>query len=181
MRLDFYTCLNATLGEILPEALFHLYFFPKGQHGPTYYVDITVTLLNNEDLAAVFEPNPGVDTGGIYLRYNREPVDTWIHVSVDVSALIERNFPDFSSPQVSRIMLESAEGGKVYFDDISIQSTNYVYNYTQSGYLELNYIWHSTLTGQISQILSFSVLVGACATALHWLRGRWKRRTPPED
>ena len=82
-QLSFYTLLNATAGENLPEALFHLYFLPT-TNGPTYYVDITVTLLNSEDLVAVFEPNPGIDTGGIYLRFNREPVNSWIHISVEI-------------------------------------------------------------------------------------------------
>jgi hypothetical protein len=172
MQLGFDTFLNATPGQILPEALFHLYFVPEPNAPVAYYVDITVTLLNNEDLGAVFEPNPGVDTGGIYLRFNREPPNTWIHISVDVSALIERNFPDFYEPQVKRIMLESAEEGKVYFDNISLNSTNY--GYLQSVWLVSNSIANGTLTKTIAQLLSFSVIGGACVQAYHWLKHRGK-------
>lgn len=175
MRLEFYTCLSATAGEmpdaLLPQALFHLYFFPSGPSSPTYYVDITVTLLNNEDLAAVFEPNPNVDTGGIYLQYNREPVNTWVRISVDISSLIERNFPDFMEPQVSRIMLESAEEGKVYFDNVSIRSTNCVLQSVCLGWI---YLQNGPLTKTIAQFLSFSVVGGVVVSAYHWLEKRRK-------
>jgi len=169
MLLSFYTLLNVTAGEKGPEALFHLYFLPT-ENGPTYYLDITVTPANSEDLALVFEPNPGIDVGGIYLRFNREPVNSWIHISVDVSRLIERYLPDFHDPRVNRIMLESAEGGKVYFDDISLNATYFVH--FQFIYLAVHYFLYSTIFKTFSQLLSYSVVMGVCI----WIGRRVYRR-----
>jgi len=169
MQLSFYTLLNVTAGENEPQALFHLYFLLT-TNGPTYYVDITVTHANSEDLAVVFEPNPGIDMGGIYLRFNREPLNSWIHTSVDISKLIQRYLPDLFDPHVDRIMLESAEGGKVYFDDISLNSTNLVH--LQFIYLRLNYLVYSTLGKTVAQLLAYSVIVGACVSIYHRWRGR---------
>ena len=168
MQLSFYTLLNATAGEKEPQALFHLYFLPTA-NGPTYYVDITVTPANSEDLAAVFEPNPGIDIGGIYLRFNREPVNSWIRISVDISKLMERYLPDFVDPHINRIMLESAEGGKVYFDDISLNATNFVH--LQFIDLALHYFLYSTTGKTVSQLLGYSVIITACVSIYHWWRG----------
>jgi len=171
--LSFWTYLTAIEGEKGPEALFHLYFLPLA-NGPTYYLDITVTTLNSEDLALVFEPNPGIDVGGIYLRFNREPVNSWIHISVDVSSLIERSLPDFHDPRINRIMLESAEGGKVYFDDISLRSTSL--GYFQSAWLAVHFVLYSTAFKMLSQLLSYSVVFGAfvwvCRRTCKWWKGR---------
>ncbi|MGA2238099.1 MAG: hypothetical protein ABSG74_02690 [Candidatus Bathyarchaeia archaeon] len=171
MQLSFRTLLSPIAGEKEPQALFHLYFLPI-RNGPTYYVDITVTPDNAEDLAAVFEPNPGVDIGGIYLRFNREPQNAWIPISVDISKLMERYLPDFFDPHVNRIMLESAEGGEVYFDDISLNSTNHNYDYGQTISLAWHYILYSTAGRIISQLLGYSVLLTAFASVYHWLRSR---------
>jgi len=122
-QLKFSTRLEAKKGENEPQALFHLYFLPM-KNGPVYYLDVTVTHDNSEDVALLFEPNPGVDKGGIYLRFNREPLDSWINISVDVSRLIERYFPDYFDSRISGLLLESAEGGMVYFDDISVTNSN---------------------------------------------------------
>jgi hypothetical protein len=170
MRLSFYTLLNAIPGEIEPQALFHFYFLPTAPNGPTYYVDITVTPANSEDLLTVFEPNPGIDTGGIYLRFNREPFNRWIHVSVDLSRLLERYLPDFLNPQANRIMLESAEGGRVYFDDISLKSTDF--GYLEFPYLVLHYLVYSTAARLIAQLLAYSVIVGAGVSLYHRWRGK---------
>jgi len=169
MQLSFYTLLNATAGEKEPEALFHLYFLPI-TNGPTYYLDITVTPANSEDLAVVFEPNPGIDVGGIYLRFNREPVNSWIRISVDISRLMERYLPDFLDPRINRIMLESAEGGRVYFDDISLNATNFVH--FQFIFLAGHYVLYSTIARIVSQLLSYSVIFGACV----WICRRWRGR-----
>jgi len=165
MQLSFYTFLNSTAEE-WPQALFHLYFLPTPPNGPQYYVDITITPANSEDLAAVFEPNPGIEPGGIYLRFNREPKDSWIHISVDISKLLERYLPDFFDPQINQIMLESAESGKVYFDDISLNATNLV----EPIYLAVHYIWYSTIGRTISELLGYSVII----TAFVWIYHRWR-------
>jgi hypothetical protein len=169
MQLGFYTLLNASGGGKEPQALFHLYFLPT-TNGPTYYVDITVTPDNTEDLAAVFEPNPGVDIGGIYLQFNREPENSWVHISVDISKLMERYLPDFFDPHINRIMLESAEGGKVYFDDISLNATNFVD--LQSIYLSCHYFLYNTTGKTVSQLLGYSVVITACVSLYHRWRGK---------
>jgi len=169
MQLTFYTLLNATAGEKEPQALFHLYFLPTPPNGPTYYVDITVTPDNNEDLAAVFEPNPGIDAGGIYLRFNREPQNSWIRISVDISKLIERYLPDYIDPHINRIMFESAEGGKVYFDDISLNATNLGHlQFIESAW---HYIVYSTIGKTFVQVLGYSAIIGICASIYRWWRG----------
>jgi len=167
MQLSFYTLLNSTAEEE-PWALFHLYFQPNPPNGLTYYVDITVTPDDAEDLAAVFEPNPGIDTGGIYLRFNREPKDSWIHISVDISKLMERYLPDFVDPHINRIMLESAEGGKVYFDDISLNATNLGHlQFIESAW---HYIAYSTISKTFVQVLGYSAVGGICVSIYHWWR-----------
>lgn len=168
MQLSFYTLLNSTAEE-WPYALFHLYFLPTPPNGPTYYVDITITPADTEDLAAVFEPNPGIEPGGIYLRFNREPKDSWIHISVDISKLLERYLPDFVDPHVDRIMLESAEAGRVYFDDISLNATNLGYlQFIESAW---HYIAYSTISKTFVQVLGYSAIGGVCVSIYHWWRG----------
>jgi hypothetical protein len=173
-QLSFYTLLNNT--EVKePQALFHLYFLSNPPDGMTYYVDIIVTPNNNEDLAAVFNP-PGTKIGGIYLRFNREPQRIWINISVDISKLIETYLPDLLDPQVNRIMLESAEGGQVYFTDISLNSTNFVY--AQSLYLDMasRYFVNSTTSKTVTQLLGYSVIITAGFSICRWWSDWWKSR-----
>lgn len=168
-QLSFCTLLNVTAGENEPQALFHLYFLPT-LNGPTYYVDITVTHANSEDLAIFFEPNPGIDGGGIYLRFNREPLNRWINISVDVSNLMDRYFPDFFDPRVKGILLESAEGGRVYFDDISLNTTN-LDPHWQFVFSAWNFIEYSTTGKTATQLLAIG---SAIVTTGFWICHRWR-------
>ena len=166
MLLSFYTRLSPVAGEKEPWALFRLYFL-SGTGGATYHLDITVTPDDSENLAAVFEPS-----GDVYLRYNRNAQNYWIPISVDMAKLLERYLPDLFDPQVSGIMLVSAEGGKVYFDDISLICTSL--GYFEFAYLSVHYFLYGTVFERLSQSLGFTVIGGACVSIYHWWKGRRK-------
>jgi len=163
-QLTFSTLLESKEGENEPQALFHLYFFPV-QNGPTYYVDVTVTHENSEDLALTFEPNPGIDRGGIYLRFNREPLNSWVNITIDVSKLIENYFPDFPHSRLSGILLESAEGGAVYFHNISVKTAD-LDAFTQSLYIMRESILYGTLGKEL--LLTIAIVSPVVSSGL-WI------------
>lgn len=122
IRLEFHTLLRPVEGEPNPHALFHLYFYPD-MNGPRYHIDVNVTYDDLVDSETPFDPDPGAIAGGISLSFNRKPFDQWIDISVGVTALIEKEFPDYFQSYVTGVLLESTEGGIVYYDDISVKSS----------------------------------------------------------
>jgi hypothetical protein len=157
-HLTFFTLLKAVTGESLPQALFHLYFYPD--YNPIRYrIDITVTLENRDEYSeSSFDPDPGTYQGGISVRFNRNDPNSWVKISLDISNLIRKHFPDRFDPRISVILLGSAEGGIVYYDDISIATDRIVNPIVQLGFfLYYNGIWQVVVGALIS--IGISALV----------------------
>lgn len=126
-HLVFFTFLESVDGQDLPQALFHLYFY-LDNNPIRYHIDITVT-HENGDLyrETAFDPDPGTLQGGVSVWFNRNGLGNWTMVSLDVSDIIRKHFPNHFCPSISGVLLENSGDGVVYYDDVSV-TTNRIVN-----------------------------------------------------
>ncbi len=133
-QLVFFTLLESVNGQNLPEALFHLYFY-LDNNPIRYHIDITITHENGDPYReSAFDPDPGTLQGGVSVWFNRSGLGNWTMVSLDVSDIIRKHFPNHFWPSISGVLLENSGDGVVYYDDVSVTTSSIVNPLVQVDY-----------------------------------------------
>jgi len=123
-RAEFFVRLDGVSGEKDPQALFHLYFLPH-RSWPRYSIEINVTHEDKDDTEGPpIDRDPGRSSGKVAYAFNRTPLNEWTRISLDTASTIRKYFPEYYESEISGVLLDSSEGGKVYYDDVSIRSSS---------------------------------------------------------
>lgn len=143
-HLVFFTLLESVDNQDLPQALFHLYFYLYN-NPIRYHIDISVTHENGDPYReSAFDPDPGILQGGVSIWFNRNALGNWTTISLDVSDIIRKNFPNNFWPRISGVLLENSGAGIVYYDDVSVTTSTIVNPLVQFDY----FLYYNTI-GQV--------------------------------
>jgi hypothetical protein len=143
-HLVFFTLLESVDRQDLPQALFHLYFYLYN-NPIRYHIDITVTHENGDPYReSAFDPDPGTLPGGVSVWFNRNGLGNWTMISLDVSDIIRKHFPNNFWPSISGVLLENSGDGVVYYDDVSVTTSSIVNPLVQLG----SFVYYNTI-GQV--------------------------------
>jgi len=157
--LQFYVQLERLENQNDPQALFQVYFIPQ-PNWPRYRIEIVVTLKDTGDTQGPpIDRSPGNVSGKIEYEFNRTPLNEWVPITLDLSNALRVYFPDYFSAEVTGILLGNSEGGRVYYDDVSVVSSSSVWQLPSFVY----YFLADTSWGHF--LSAFAGVIGFCYTA----------------